>query len=84
MMPTMPNLVGTQLSGTQATLQAASVLDLNAIGYFGTWPIAVKWQPSVSPKGTVTVQSPAFNTAVAVNPAINLTVSEFPLGSIYP
>lgn len=83
-MPTMPNLIGTQLSGTQAALQAASVLNLNSIGYFGTWPITVKWQPSASSKGAVTAQSPASGATVAVNPSINLTVSEFPLASVYP
>lgn len=83
-MPTMPNLVGTELSGTQAILQIAGVLNPNSIGYFGTWPITVKWQPSPLPKGTVTAQSPASQATVAVNPAIILTVSEFPLGSVYP
>jgi beta-lactam-binding protein with PASTA domain len=82
-MPTMPNLVGAQLSGTQTILQAASVLNPNSIGYFGAWPIAVKWQASALPKGTVTAQSPAPGP-VAVNPAISLTVSEFPLGAVYP
>lgn len=80
----MPNLVGLELSGTQATLQAAGVLNPNSLGYFGTWPITVKWQPSTSPKGTVTVQSPASGANVAVNPAISLTVSEFPMASVYP
>ncbi len=83
-MPTMPNLIGMELSGTQAALTAAGVLNLNSIGYFGTWPITVKWQPSASPKGTVTAQSPGSGANVAVNPSINLTVSEFPLGSVYP
>lgn len=82
-MPTMPNLVGIELSGTQALLQTAGVLNPNSIGYFGPWPITVKWQSSASPKGTVTAQSPAPGP-VAVNPAINLTVSEFPLGAVYP
>ena len=79
----MPNLVGTELSGTQALLQAAAVLNPNSIGYFGTWPISVKWQASASPKGVVTAQSPAPGP-VAVNPAISLTVSQFPFGSVYP
>ena len=82
-MPAMPNLVGTQLSGVQTALQAAGVLDLNAIGYFGTWPIRVNWQPNASRKGAVTAQTPAPGP-VSVNPAINLTVSEYPMGAVYP
>ena len=80
----MPNLVGMELSGTQSALQASGVLDPNSIGYFGTWPITVTWKASPSAKGTVTVQSPSSGATVAVNPAISLTVSEFPLGSVYP
>ena len=83
-MPTMPNLIGMQLSGTQVALQAASVLNSNSIGYFGTWPIKVNWQPSASPKGTVTAQSPSSGATVAVNPSINLTVSDLPVGVVYP
>lgn len=83
-MPTMPNLIGLTLSGTQATLQGAGVLNPNSIGYFGTWPITVTWKQSAALKGTVTVQSPASGATVAVNPLISLTVSEFPLASAYP
>lgn len=83
-MPTMPNLVGLELSSTQATLQTAGVLVLNSIGYFGTWPITVKWIASAALKGTVTAQSPASGATVAVNPPITLTVSDFPLASAYP
>jgi beta-lactam-binding protein with PASTA domain len=83
-MPTMPNLLGMELSGTQAALQSAGVLNLNSIGYFGIWPITVKWQSSPSTKGTITAQSPTSGATVAVNPSINLTVSDFPVGSVYP
>ena len=83
-MPTMPNLIGMELSGTQAALQAASVLNPNSIGYFGAWPITVSWQASASPRGTVTAQSPSSGANVVVNPAISLTVSDFPLGAVYP
>jgi len=80
----MPNLIGLKLSGTQAALQSAGVLDSNSIGYFGAWPISVKWQSNASAKGTVTAQSPSSGANVAVNSAINLTVSSFPFASAYP
>jgi beta-lactam-binding protein with PASTA domain len=83
-MPTMPNLVGAELSATQAALQSAGVLNPNSLGYFGTWPITVKWQTSAAPKGTVTAQSPSSGANVGVNPAINLMVSSFPMASAYP
>lgn len=83
-MPTMPNLIGLALSGTQAVLQSSGVLNPNAIGYFGTWPITVTWKQSAALKGTVTTQSPASGATVAVNPAIALTVSDLPIGTVYP
>lgn len=83
-MPTMPNLVGMEVSATQAALQAAGVLNTNSIGYFGTWPITVTWQASAAIKGTVTSQSPASGATVAVNPTIALTASDFPLAVVYP
>jgi beta-lactam-binding protein with PASTA domain len=83
-MPTMPNLIGLELSSTQGALQTAGVLVPNSIGYFGTWPITVNWQASVASKGTVTVQVPASGATVAINPAIVLVVSEFPIASVYP
>lgn len=43
-MPTMPNLLGLEICEAEASLQSAGVLNPNAIGYFGTWPITVLWQ----------------------------------------
>lgn len=83
-MPTMPNLIGQELSETQLTLQSAGVLNPNSIGYFGIWPITVTWKSSASAKGTVTAQSPGSGATVAVNPTIALTVSSLPIASIYP
>lgn len=83
-MPTMPNLVGLQLSTVQLTLQNAGVLDPNSIGYFGTWPITVTYRASPSIKGTVTAQSPGSGASVAINPSIALTVSDLPIGMVYP
>lgn len=40
----MPNLIGLELSEAETSLQSAGVLNPNAIGYFGTWPIRVMWQ----------------------------------------
>lgn len=45
-MPTMPNLYGLNLQEAQQALQAAGVLNLSALGYFGTSPISVLWTPS--------------------------------------
>ena len=83
-MPTMPNLIGMELSETQSVLQSSGVLDANAIGYFGTWPITVTWKSSASVKGTVTAQSPSSGATVAVNPSIALTVSDLPVAVVYP
>lgn len=80
----MPNLIGMELSATQAALQDTGVLNLNSIGYFGTWPITVTWQASGANKGTVTAQSPSSGSTVTVNPPVTLTVSDFPVGSVYP
>lgn len=83
-MPTMPNVAGLKLADAQAALQSAGVLVLASIGYFGTWPITVKWQPSASKPGTVLSQSPAQGNTVAVNSAVALGVAEFPMAVVYP
>lgn len=80
----MPNLVGMELSGTQTALQLAGVINPNSIGYFGIWPITVTWQASAAVKGAVTAQSPGSGATVAVNPSIALTVSNLPVGAVYP
>ena len=83
-MPTMPNVAGTLLPAAQASLQSAGVLNPNTLGYFGTWPITVKWQPTGGRPGVVTGQTPAQGTTVAANSAVSLNVVEYPTGVAYP
>ena len=83
-MPTMPNVAGTLLPAAQASLQSAGVLNLATLGYFGTWPITVKWQTSGGKPGFVTGQFPAQGQTVAANSAVQLNVVEFPTGVAYP
>jgi hypothetical protein len=82
-MPTMPNLVGLELAQVQPSLQLSGVIDLQKLGYFATWPVAVKWQTGPA-KGIVSAQIPLSGATVAVNVAIIVTVTGFPVGSVYP
>lgn len=83
-MPTMPNVVGLELAAAQLSLQNAGVLVLSSIGYFGTWPITVKWQSANKPPSTITAQSPSSGATVAANAAVTLTAAEYPFGVVYP
>jgi beta-lactam-binding protein with PASTA domain len=80
----MPNVVGLNYAQAQAALQSAGVLNLNSIGYFGTWPITANWKPSQSPPSTVLAQSPNSGVTVAVNASISLTLAEFRTAVAYP
>lgn len=42
-MPTMPTVVGLDLQQAEQTLETAGVLSPAALGYFGSWPITVRW-----------------------------------------
>lgn len=83
-MPIMPNIVGLELPAAQLDLQNAGVLVPGSIGYFGTWPITVKWGASASAVNVVTAQSPASGGNVAANSAVTLSVSEPKVGVVYP
>lgn len=82
-MPTMPNVVGLNLQDAQTSLQNAGVLVLSSIGYFGIWPITVRWTTN-NPFDAVTAQSPNSGATVAVNSAVTLTVSNPKLSVAYP
>lgn len=79
----MPNIVGMELEQAQGTLQSSGVINPNAIGYFGAWPITVQWENGAG-KGIVLSQNPASGTPVAANAPITLTCSSFPIGVVYP
>src|SRR5579872_6589054 len=61
-MPTMPNLIGIEVSAMQAVLQAAGVLNPNSIGYFDTWPITIKW---TAPGAVVSILTADLTTITA-------------------
>lgn len=83
-MPTMPNIVGMELSAADGVLQAAGVLAPASIGYFGTWPISVQWNGTNAGAGVITSQSPAAGLTVTPNVGMQLSVVPFPLGVSYP
>jgi beta-lactam-binding protein with PASTA domain len=84
-MPTMPNVVGLNIDEATAALETAGVLNTQVLGYFGTWPITVNWEPeaNVAP-GIVASQSPAATDTVDENSAVTLTASNLPVAVIYP
>lgn len=80
----IPNVVGRLLQQAEYDLIVAGVLVPQNVGYFGTWPISVKFVPSTAPKFVVVGQFPAALTAVKPNSPILLTVSEPAEGVAYP
>lgn len=80
----MPNVVGLEFYTAQAALQTAGVLVPSSIGYFGTWPVTVAWQKSLSPPFTVLSQSIAFGNPVSANSSVTLGVAQCPLGAVFP
>lgn len=64
-MPTMPNIVGRDLQDATAMLEAAGVIDLTQIGYFGTWPVEVDWltDQSVEPNTVISQEPAAYGDA---------------------
>lgn len=83
-MPTMPNVVGLQIPAAQLALQNAGVLVPASIGYFGTWPITVRWLSQAGTPGVITAQSPANGVTVAANASVSLTATEYRVGVVYP
>jgi hypothetical protein len=90
----MPNVVGVILQQALVLLQNAGVLVPAAIGYFGTYPVTVKFIPSTSVTvkdatyigdfGVVHAQSIAAGIAVTPNTPITLICSEFPANVTFP
>lgn len=81
----MPNLIGLNFSEAQQSLQAAGILNLSTIGYFGTFPITPVFVLSPVAPGIVTGQSIAAGTPlVPVNTPITLTMAEYPFGVACP
>lgn len=88
-MPTMPQCVGLGWQQATTVLIQAGVTPNDGlvpgssyvnVGYFDNWPVAITWLKTTAAKpGVVTAQTPAFNSAVAFNAAVNLTVSAFPM-----
>lgn len=86
-MPTMPNIVGLELSAADGVLQKSGVLVPTSIGYFGSWPITVQWNGTKSLNagpGVITSQSPAQGLNVTPNVGMQLSVVPFPMGVSYP
>lgn len=83
-MAIMPQVVGLEYGTAQASLQAAGVLVLGSIGYFGTFPISALWVASKAIPSTVLAQSVASGATVAANAPITLTMSEFPISVAFP
>ena len=80
----MPNLVGLELQAAEKALIDAGVLVPRSLGYFGTWPISVKWKASSSLPGVILAQEPAPNSVVFANSAVKLTASEPTMSVSYP
>lgn len=80
----MPNLIGVLLWQAIALLQDAGILVPASIGYFGTYPISVKWVPAVINRGFVVAQSIIAGVNVKPNTPILLTVNNFPDSVAFP
>ena len=60
----MPYLIGQELWDAIEILQAKGIFVPGKIGYFGTFPIFVKWQQSAAEGGTVLSQIPAYGASI--------------------
>lgn len=80
----MPSLIGHILWDAIALLQAAGILVPASIGYFGTYPISVKWIPASINGGVVVAQSIIAGVNVKPNTPILLTVKDFPFAVAFP
>lgn len=83
-MPTMPNVVGLIYPAAQLALQQAGVLNTQALGYFGAFPVSIAWTPSASPPSTILSQTPSSGSTVALNSAVTFTAAEYPVGAVFP
>jgi beta-lactam-binding protein with PASTA domain len=74
----MPNVVGLDLPAAQQSLVSAGVRSVT-LGYFQTDPVSVAWAKSTAAPGFVTAQAPNSGATVALDSAVTLTVSAFPV-----
>lgn len=79
----MPSVVGMEFYEAILELQQVGIFSPGALGYFGTFPIAIIWVPGPFP-GIVQAQSIAPGTFVPANTPMTLTVSEFPISVAFP
>ncbi len=79
----MPNVIGQELIPAQNAIQAAGILVPPLLVNIG-WPITILWQKSASAPGIVLAQNPIAGVTVAINGAMSLTCSEYPLGVASP
>lgn len=81
----MPNVTGVILQEALQFLQDAGILVPSKIGYFGTYPVTVKWIPgALGDYGIVHAQSIAAGTPVAPNSPITLVCSDLPINVAFP
>lgn len=83
-MPTMPNVVGEEYQEALQAFEAAGVMVQNRWSIFAVTTVSVRWVPSSERSGTVLAQVPAPGAEVAENSSVELTVSEFATGVVYP
>lgn len=90
----MPNVIGVILQQALQILQDAGVLVPSKIGYFGTYPVSVRFIPSTSINeqnatyigdfGVVHAQSVAPGIPVVPNSPLVLVCSDFPANVAFP
>lgn len=80
----MPNVIGFEYQEALQALQEAAVMVPNRWSIFAVTTVSVTWLPSSERSGTVIAQAPAAGAEVAENSPVELTVSEFATGVVYP
>jgi len=87
----MPNVVGLNVTQATAVLIQSGIVPNDGlvsgsstpnVGYFATWPVTINWVKNAAVKsGLVITQSPSSGTTnVALNAAVTLTASNYPMG----
>lgn len=80
----MPNCVGLELYTAIALLQMLGIFVPSKIGYFGTFPITVKWVTSMQMPGTILSQVPVYQANATINAPITFVVSEYSVAVAFP